>query len=50
MTCDRNRSRKPKAKPPAGPRLAHELFPEFNATLYVDDPSEYLLTSRNRRQ
>jgi hypothetical protein len=39
----RNRSRKPKAAPPA-PRLARELFSELNATFYEDDPSEYLLT------
>lgn len=40
----RNRSRKPKALAPAGPRLAHELFSELNATFYEDDPSDYLLT------
>ena len=44
MTRNRNRSRKPKAAAPAGPRLAHELFSELNATFYEDDPSEYLLT------
>lgn len=44
MTGKRNRSRKPKAAAPAGPRLAHELFSELNATFYDDDPSEYLLT------
>ena len=44
MTRNRSRSRKPKAAAPAGPRLAHELFSELNATFYEDDPSEYLLT------
>jgi hypothetical protein len=44
MTRNRNRSRKPKAAAPAGPRLAHELFSELNATFYEDDPSEYLVT------
>lgn len=44
MTNKRNRARKAKSKGPAGPRLAHELFSELNATFYEDDPSEYLLT------
>ena len=44
MTRNRRRSRKPKAAALAGPRLAHELFSELNATFYEDDPSEYLLT------
>jgi hypothetical protein len=41
VASKRNRSRKSNA--PAGPKLAHELFSELNATFYEDDPSEYLL-------
>jgi hypothetical protein len=44
VASKRNRSRKPRDKSPAGPRLAHELFTELNATFYEDDPSQYLLT------
>ncbi|WP_166904759.1 hypothetical protein [Mycobacterium sp. DL440] len=45
MVNDRNKPRK-KSKPSttAGPRLAHELFTELNATFYRDNPSEYLMT------
>ncbi|MCV7441235.1 hypothetical protein H7K33_03260 [Mycobacterium paraense] len=43
MTRNRSKSCKPKAAAPAGPRLAHELFSELNATFYEDHPSEYLV-------
>lgn len=43
MARRRNRQQKTKPTGQVGPKLAHELFSELNATFYQDDPSEYLL-------